>query len=449
MTLTSTGGAQFDGNGDGVFGDNTRTLAGGTFTINTRDNNAETITLAATDATPKTGASASVAVNTGTTGTGAYPRHQRQLGGRGHLGEMERLGVVAASAAPATSDDVVTIRNGHTVTVAASVSSDQVIVEAGGQVTVNGGVTWTIANGAGTDLTCRYRYQCRITTMTGTGVFQSGGRYQHAQNGGAIPAATWDANSTCEVTGVAGTAVTGLNQAFGNLKWNCPGQSAAQSLPNTGTMTIAGNLEINSTGSSQLQLNQTSLTIAGNFTQTGGTLRITTASTSCTINVGGSFSQSGGTLTMVDGSGPGIGSLNVAGNFLQTAGGTITETSTSSGIGAIYFTGTGTQTFTSGGAVSGTINFSVINGATVVMAGGSTVTVNSGATLAVTGTFDCGTGTAVSGAGTFTLASGATLKVDPRRASRRLETRPGTSRRLRRALSTPAPITSTMAWPRR
>jgi fibronectin-binding autotransporter adhesin len=413
VTLTGTGGAQFDSNGDGVFGDNTRTLAGGTFTINTRDNNAETITLAATDATPKTGASASVAVNTGTTGTGAY--RSATSGNWAAVGTWERWNGsawVAASAAPATSDDVVTIRNGHTVTVAASVSSDQVIVEAGGQVTVNSGITWTIANGAGTDLDVSGTVTNAGTiTMAGPGVFQSGGRYQHAQNGGMIPTATWDANSTCEVTGVAGTAMTGLNQAFGNLKWNCPGQSAAQSLPNTGTMTIAGNLEINSTGSSQLQLNQTSLTIAGNFTQTGGTLRITTASTSRTINVGGSFSQSGGTLTMVDGSGPGIGSLNVAGNFLQTAGGTITETSTSSGIGAIYFTGTGTQTFTSGGAVSGTINFSVINGATVVMAGGSTVTVNSGATLAVTGTFDCGTGTAVSGAGTFALASGATLKV--------------------------------------
>jgi len=39
---------QFDSDGDGTFGDNTKTLASGTFTINTKDNVAEGVTLTAT-----------------------------------------------------------------------------------------------------------------------------------------------------------------------------------------------------------------------------------------------------------------------------------------------------------------------------------------------------------------------------------------------------------------
>jgi hypothetical protein len=56
VTMTSnTGHAQFDSNGDGTFGDNTKALASGTFSIVTKDNVAESVTLIATDANAKTG----------------------------------------------------------------------------------------------------------------------------------------------------------------------------------------------------------------------------------------------------------------------------------------------------------------------------------------------------------------------------------------------------------
>jgi hypothetical protein len=62
VTMTSnTGHAQFDSNGDGTFGDNTKALTNGTFTIVTKDNVAESVTLIATDANAKTG-SATVTV---------------------------------------------------------------------------------------------------------------------------------------------------------------------------------------------------------------------------------------------------------------------------------------------------------------------------------------------------------------------------------------------------
>ena len=67
-------------------------------------------------------------------------------------------------------------------------------------------------------------------------------------------------------------------------------------------------------------------------------------------------------------------------------GGTITETST--GSGAMRFARSGLQTFTGGGTIQNTINF----------------TVNSGATLAM--------GTAIlTGGGTFTLSSGGGITI--------------------------------------
>lgn len=60
---------------------------------------------------------------------------------------------VAAIATPTDADGAITVRNGHTVTVSASVSADEVTVESSGTLSVSGSQTLTIANGSGTDLT--------------------------------------------------------------------------------------------------------------------------------------------------------------------------------------------------------------------------------------------------------------------------------------------------------
>jgi autotransporter-associated beta strand protein len=59
---------------------------------------------------------------------------------------------VAASSSPSNTDGTITILNAHTVTVTQAVSVDQVVVAAGGQVTVNSGVTWTVLGDAGVNL---------------------------------------------------------------------------------------------------------------------------------------------------------------------------------------------------------------------------------------------------------------------------------------------------------
>ena len=60
----------------------------------------------------------------------------------------------AGEGTPTNSSGAVTILNSHTVTVAASVFVDQVVVNSGGQITVSASQTLTIANGSGTDLSC-------------------------------------------------------------------------------------------------------------------------------------------------------------------------------------------------------------------------------------------------------------------------------------------------------
>ncbi|HEX7408304.1 MAG TPA: hypothetical protein VF515_11730 [Candidatus Binatia bacterium] len=63
VTMTGTGSVQFDSDGNGTFGDNTKTLSSGTFTISTKDTVAESITVTATDANAKTGTSSSIVIN--------------------------------------------------------------------------------------------------------------------------------------------------------------------------------------------------------------------------------------------------------------------------------------------------------------------------------------------------------------------------------------------------
>jgi hypothetical protein len=64
VTMTSnTGNAQFDSNGDSTFGDNTKSLTNGTFTISTKDDVGEVVTITATDANSKTGSSSAITID--------------------------------------------------------------------------------------------------------------------------------------------------------------------------------------------------------------------------------------------------------------------------------------------------------------------------------------------------------------------------------------------------
>src|SRR5882762_5411436 len=60
---------------------------------------------------------------------------------------------VAAGSSPTSANGVITIQNGHTITVAANVTIDQTVIQSGGTVVINGGgVILTLANGAGNEI---------------------------------------------------------------------------------------------------------------------------------------------------------------------------------------------------------------------------------------------------------------------------------------------------------
>jgi uncharacterized repeat protein (TIGR01451 family) len=65
ITMSGTGAIRFDSNGDGTYGDVTKTLTAGTCAINSRDTVAQSVTITATDANSKTGSSSAIVINPG------------------------------------------------------------------------------------------------------------------------------------------------------------------------------------------------------------------------------------------------------------------------------------------------------------------------------------------------------------------------------------------------
>lgn len=356
----------------------------------------------------------------GTTPTNAY---RTRNGGNWNANNVWQyyhatLGWRDTTAFPTSAAGLISIRSPHVITVSANVAVDQVLIESGGQVTVNAGITLTIANGGGTDLTVLGTLRIvgnDLTVNAGATIgFGSGGVYQHAKHGGNIPIATWDPASTVEIVGGAAAGATlpgNRNQIFGNFTWNYTTQNGALALA-LQPATITGTYRVASTGTSNIRLlnnTTTALSIGGNLVIEGGTvLGKNVGNNTQPINVAGGYQQSGGSFTISDGAADNVNlnvsggftmsagtltistqaatdNLNIAGNFSHT-GGTITETST--GTANIVFNGTGTQTYTSGGTVSNQINFSVASGATLDMGtsaitGGGTFTLNSGGTLII------------------------------------------------------------------
>lgn len=274
----------------------------------------------------------------------------------------------AGQSTPNTRSGVITIRNGHAITVTANVSADQIVIQSGAGVTINNGVTLTVADAAGTDFDLSGTLDVNGTILlkdnTTSNVqsggiinnnnlvkvsnvnvalnFLSGSSYNHIRNGGAIPVATWHAASTCSITGVTSTMVTttSLTQSFGNFTWNCPAQSADLNMAGK-ISTIQGNFTITNTGSSILYMSGTG---AGTFT----------------TNIAGALNINGGNLGLNISTGSSV--LNVAGAWTMSSGSLIRG----GGTGRINFSGSGTQTISkTGGTITGALPFTVNNGSTI------------------------------------------------------------------------------------
>lgn len=231
---------------------------------------------------------------------------------------------VNASSTPTSAHNVITISNGHTVTVTANVSVDQVVIENGGTVNVNGGRTVTINNGTGTDLVNNGTINNTGTinlSASATLMHDSNGIYAHTQNGGSIPTATWNENSTCELKGITNNMPSNLGQNFGIFTWNSTGQNA--NLGFNTNLSIQKDLNIISTGNQFLGLttNGTSrtITIGGDINHSGGDFRGTNNSGGGTITISGNVNLTNSFFTLTSGS----GACNMTiGGDLNISGGT-------------------------------------------------------------------------------------------------------------------------------
>jgi len=213
-------------------------------------------------------------------------------------------------------------------------------------------------------------------------IFNSGSTYEHAQNGGNIPDASWHANSTILISGIITTAPTNHNQNFGHFIWNSLDQSTTISFSNN--ISIQGNMSVLYTNGQQLRFDDnTANVVGGNYLQSNGTVIIRLDSIH-SLTVRGNFSISNSTFLNEGDNNPG-GVLNIGGNFSLSPGGILNG----GNLLDVIFNASGTQTFTSGGMVSGTTNFTVNSGSTLQMAApgtivfGNSFTLSSGATIGI------------------------------------------------------------------
>ena len=212
-------------------------------------------------------------------------------------------------------------------------SNAQCVVAVSKTFVQSANTTFTIADGTSTpDLLINGTFTRTGTSLATTGTMSvaSGGTYQHNCNGQALPSATWDAASTCNITGTSSTTPTNFGQTFGNLTVNCSGTATTDA-----NSTVAGNLTV--TGGTLTVGNNFTLGITGNSSITG------------TLTLGGNGAKTFTGNTTINPSGTlnvsGSGAYSLAGNF--TNNGTFTP-----GSAILTLNGGGAQTLDGTSALS-------------------------------------------------------------------------------------------------
>lgn len=336
---------------------------------------------------------------------------------------------INATLTPTSAANTITVLSGHNVTVTAAVTVDQVSVNTNGKIIVNSGQTLTVANGADTFDLRVYGIIENAGTITATGAvnFESGGYYNHTANGGTLVRASWDVNSTCEISGItSATTISNLgsNQttAYGNLVWNCPLQT--NWFNSSGSFDVAGNFTINSTGGGTRGINlvttsvNRTFNIGGNLEINGARLTLTNNSGIATLNIGGDLVLSNSAINQLDfgygnsapnNSGDYRSIINLNGDFYNGASSTILVTN-SNYYGKIVFAKNGLQNFNNASAND-------MNGINYVVNSGSTLKLNNDMFLGqfdfaeVSGVIDCGVSSKIYGSGILTVTNTGTLKT--------------------------------------
>jgi hypothetical protein len=241
---------------------------------------------------------------------------------------------VNAPSSPTSADGVITILNGHTVTVTGDVTIDQTVINSGGVVDVNtNNADLRVANGTGVDLdvsgTLKLTHNGASIVRNSTSAeikIENGGLYQHGQNAGWIVLATWADGSTCEVNGNGTNAndIDSLDQSFYNLVWNMTGAGGGGSKDIDELVTVRNDftiLQISGTSLEFAQQNDRTINIGGDFvvTNPSETITINQGPGNITVNVDGNFLKEDDGKFQLSG-GNGTGRLNLKGNFTHTGG---------------------------------------------------------------------------------------------------------------------------------
>lgn len=232
-----------------------------------------------------------------------------------------------ASLTFANSLENLTFSTGATATI-----SGELVVGNTYSLSANNTVT-TVAAGAVLEVTNQ------ITNST-TAKLVVNGTYRHVRNGGTVPTATWNSGSTMELAGLSNSLPGGMNQTFATFSFTSP---------------ITDDIEIGS------NLTTTEDFIVNFSGGPGDDLRLTNSNTNRILTVGRNFILSSGLFSIDHENGD--SELRIAGDYIQN-GGTLAQTG--SGRAFVLFNGTGVQVYNkTSGSFSGTIDFTINNGATV------------------------------------------------------------------------------------
>ena len=313
-----------------------------------------------------------------------------------------------AELTPTVASKYIHIRATHTVTVTDTVSVDQVIVDEGAAIIVNGSpVVFTISDGPNdVDMLVNGLLKATGTanaspgphTVNANGVlqFSSTGVYEHEQNAGAIPVSVWGTGSTAKITGSTSTAPANRNQDYYNLIFDCPAQTANLNM-GFNNNTISGDLTIVNTNTGRWQLcgpvvdSSATLTILGDVIHLNGnfsTQGTGNGNTTIVINHYGNIVAANGNFSIARGSQAGTGTTRW---YMHNGNISFTNLTTqnSNPTGARFvFAGTNAQNISINGVTFG--------------GGGCPVEVATGSTL------DVGT-SEFAGSGAFTVSANATL----------------------------------------
>ncbi|MET0751826.1 MAG: Calx-beta domain-containing protein [Pyrinomonadaceae bacterium] len=277
-----------------------------------------------------------------------------------------------ATSVPTDANGAINIRDTHIVTINNALSVDQLTVDTGGQLTLNGSQVIQVQNGTGIDLVINGTFlnQGSAFSMVGTWAVNAGGTYIH--------------NTTTTID-------TQLTQAALNAASTFILRGSSSLTPGTSSTTFAGrtfgNLGFESTSStwSISPALGAGITCATSdfFLGTGVTLNSANLNTTSAFNVSGNL-QTDGTIT----NSSGFANFNLSGASKTISGATVPV------FDKLAITATGSYSMTTSVNLPFSSGSVIVNG--TLNTGTSAVTGIGGFTLASTGTLGAGSPAGIS-----------------------------------------------------